>query len=131
MLTICLALMAGFLTKHFVMDFPLQTQYQCQNKGKFGHPGGLLHSALHVVGTWIVILLALHWLNLTLIEFFLIGLVEFVVHYIIDWTKMNVNNYYKLTPSQDKYWSLLGLDQYLHSITYILITFYLLYNSSL
>lgn len=38
-------LLFWLFTKHFIVDFPLQAfPYQYQNKGTYGHPGGLLHS---------------------------------------------------------------------------------------
>lgn len=44
---ITLLLILFLFTKHFIIDFLLQGQYQWKNKGTYGHPGGLLHSALH------------------------------------------------------------------------------------
>jgi hypothetical protein len=38
-------------TKHFIVDFPLQTQFQSNNKGNYGHLGGVLHAFLHGLGT--------------------------------------------------------------------------------
>jgi len=43
-MTVELLLILLLFTKHFVLDFPLQTKFQWSNKGTYGHPGGLLHS---------------------------------------------------------------------------------------
>ena len=53
---VALAAVAVLLVKHAVADFYLQTPYQYLNKGIYGHPGGLLHSGIHVVLTPLVYL---------------------------------------------------------------------------
>ena len=104
-------------TKHFILDFPLQTQYQLQHKGTYGHLGGILHSGLHGIGTW---------LSLVAFTPFAIWLafVDFVVHYHIDWAKMHLNRITGWTPNQNQFWWLLGLDQYLHAVTYIILVYF-------
>ena len=104
-------------TKHFVLDFILQNQYQIQNKGTYGHPGGILHSGLHGIATWLCLIwftpLAL-WL----------AFVDFVVHYHIDWAKMHLNRITGWTINQSPFWWLFGLDQYLHALTYIGLVYF-------
>mgnify|MGYP003342767138 CR=1 FL=1 len=80
-----LILITLLFTKHFIVDFPLQKPYQWQNKGTYGHPGGLLHAVLHEAGT----VLCFAWYA-PLASIFL-GFFDFVVHYHIDWAKMNLN----------------------------------------
>ncbi len=103
-------------TKHFVIDFPLQKPYQWMNKGTYGHPGGLLHSGLHGLGTLLcLIMFTPYALGLAVLDF--------AVHYHIDWAKMNLNS--KMgwgANTHEEFWWLLGLDQYLHALTYIGIT---------
>jgi hypothetical protein len=100
--------------KHFVVDFLLQTRYQWSNKGTYGHPGGVLHSGLHGVGTYLcVALFTSHEVALGL------ALIDWVVHYHIDWAKMRLNERFGLTPASPKFWVLLGLDQLLHQLTYV------------
>jgi hypothetical protein len=41
--------------KHFIFDFYYQPPYMWQNKGTFGHWGGLVHSGLHALATGIII----------------------------------------------------------------------------
>ena len=53
---VALAAVAVLLVKHAVADFYLQTPYQYLNKGIYGHPGGLLHSGIHVALTPLVYL---------------------------------------------------------------------------
>lgn len=115
---IILALLLALFTKHFYVDFPLQTPYQWQNKGTYGHPGGLLHSFLHGVGTFIVVLIFTTNLWLAIV----VGLFDFVIHYHVDWAKMNINKKYGWkADTHPEFWTLLGADQYLHAVTYLAI----------
>lgn len=109
-------LLVLFGIKHFVIDFPLQKAYQYQNKGTYGHPGGLFHAGLHGIGTWF----CLFWINpfwATLMAVF-----DAFVHYHIDWAKMRLNAYFGWGPTtHEEFWILLGFDQLLHWLTYVLI----------
>jgi hypothetical protein len=106
------------MIKHFIVDFPLQAfPYQYKNKGTYGHPGGLLHSGLHVFGTFF----ALVWF-VGLYPAVVFALLDGVIHYHIDWAKMNINAKMGWGPTtHEQFWSLLGLDQLLHSLTYLWI----------
>lgn len=109
-----LKVFTAFQIKHFICDFPLQGPFQYKNKGTYGHPGGLLHSIIHALGTLPICLLFNFPLYLVLLDA--------VIHYHIDWAKMNINKHYNLLPNNSEYfWWLLGLDQFLHQLTYILI----------
>lgn len=101
-------------TKHFIIDFPLQWEYQWQNKGTYGHPGGLIHAALHGIGTYLCFI----WFDIAIALIF--AFADVIIHYHIDWAKMNLNTHFSWRPeSSEKFWWLLGLDQYLHALTYI------------
>ncbi len=110
-----------FLTlKHFVVDFLLQTPYQWQNKGKFLHPGGLLHACLHGLAT--AIILAVFIIPLKTIA--VVVLVEMLVHYFTDYLKVNINQWKAWGPNtHPEFWYLLGLDQMIHSLTYLWILY--------
>lgn len=100
--------------KHFIVDFPLQTSYQYLNKGKYLHFGGILHSSLHGVATFICFLFAAP--DLALIA----ATIDFVVHYHVDYLKVNVNNKFNWKPNtHEEFWWLLGLDQLIHTLTYL------------
>ena len=114
--TTMLTLFFLFSIKHFVIDFLLQFRYQWSNKGTYGHPGGLLHAGLHGIGTALCLLM-FPWSTIL----FLAGL-DAVIHYHIDWAKMNINARMGWTATtHEQFWWLLGLDQLLHVLTYILI----------
>lgn len=112
-----LLLLLLFSVKHFIVDFLLQKPYQWMNKGTYGHPGGILHSGLHGIAT--AGLLAFFVDPMTA---FLCGLADCVIHYHIDWAKMNLNSRMGWTATtHEEFWFLLGLDQLLHSLTYVFI----------
>lgn len=109
-----LILIAFLFTKHFVVDFPLQKPYQYLNKGTYGHPGGILHSGLHGIFT------ALCFMWYAPVAAIYLGLIDMLVHYHIDWAKMNINKKYGWGANTDEqFWWLLGLDQFLHALTYV------------
>lgn len=101
--------------KHFICDFPLQAfPYQYTNKGKYGHPGGLIHSGIHAIGTFLIFM----FVNFgTALAF---AFADFLIHYHIDWAKMNINKKFGFKPDNSEwFWILLGIDQLLHQLTYI------------
>lgn len=116
-----LLLLLAFQLKHFIFDFFYQPPYQWKNKGTFGHPGGLLHSAQHAVPTFFLLAgfagVAIAWP---------LALLEFAAHYLIDWSKMNLNKKMGWGPTtHEQFWQLLGFDQLLHQLTYLGIVFLL------
>ena len=109
-----LILILLLFSKHFLVDFPLQTKFQYSNKGTYGHPGGILHASLHGLGTFICI----YWY--APIAAIYLALADMFVHYHIDWAKMKLNSKLGWSPTtHEQFWWLLGLDQYLHAVTYV------------
>lgn len=106
------------MIKHFICDFPLQAfSYMYSNKGTFGHFGGVLHSLVHLIGTFIVMSFYTSYINA-----FSLALFDFVCHYLIDWWKMNFNIKRNLKPDNSEwFWIILGYDQLLHFFTYFII----------
>ena len=115
------AIILGFAylaVKHTAADFFLQTPYQYTNKGRYAHPGGLLHAAIHA--------------GLTAPVFFILApasgmigaailLAEFAIHYHVDWAKEQLTSRNELSHSATWYWRILGVDQLLHSLTCVVI----------
>lgn len=118
-----LTLFTLFILKHFVADFPLQSQRMVDEKGIYGREGGIVHAGIHgwftmmiimtfyIVNGWDVIAAGLMAA--------LLGLLDASIHYHIDWAKMRLGK--GLTPADRCFWILLGVDQMLHYLTYVLI----------
>ncbi len=115
---LALAAVAVLLVKHAVADFYLQTPYQYLNKGIYGHPGGLLHSGIHVALTPLVYLVLVPG-SLLLVGGIALG--EFFLHYHIDWIKEQIVQRNGLTAQDRGFWHALGADQLIHGLTYIAI----------
>ena len=113
---------AYLLTKHAVADFFLQTPYQYKNKGTYGHPGGLLHCAIHLVLTVPVFLIAVPS-GALLATAILVG--EFIVHYHVDWSKEALVKRNALTVDKAAFWWAIGVDQLAHGLTYVVIVWVL------
>lgn len=110
-----------FQIKHLLADFVLQSAYILNNRKTYGHPGGLLHVAIHLAGS----LASLMVFGCTAQTLLLLLLTEAIIHYHIDWTKDNLVATRSLTPKDAKFWYLLGFDQFLHQITYLGMVYYL------
>ena len=110
-----LSLLALLFFKHFLADFVMQDQDMVKDKGTYGAYGGLIHSLQHAVLTLWVLL----WFNPVLA--IMLALVDGIMHYHIDWAKMNLAQ--GLTASDKKYWIYIGADQLLHYLTYLGIAY--------
>lgn len=113
--------------KHFVVDYPLQGPYQYLNKGTYGHLGGILHACYHGVGTMFVLVIIAHGAKISNEVIASICLIDIVVHYHIDWAKVQINKKMGWGPTtHEQFWVLLGVDQFLHSVTYLSFAAYLI-----
>lgn len=116
-------------TKHMIVDGPIQSAhpYQWQNKGTFGHPGGLLHAGLHGLGTFICVLIfpGPKWIVMA----GALACADFAIHYVVDWTKMNLNAKFGWNPATPNFWTAILIDQYAHYLTYLGIAWYIATHS--
>jgi hypothetical protein len=120
-----LLLIIIFAIKHFIVDFIAQTKWQYTNKHILFHLGGIFHSWLHGITT-LIILDAFHF-RIPIYILFNIAITEWVIHYFIDYFKMNIALYFNWKCNESyKFWWLLGFDQLLHYLTYCGIVYYLL-----
>ncbi len=107
----------AFEAKHFVCDFVLQTEWQVRTKGIYGHPGGFVHAGLHAI---LSIPAMLVWApSAALMGALMLG--EFLIHYHMDWSKEHIGRRKGLRVDMGAYWTLFGLDQFVHQLTYILM----------
>jgi Protein of unknown function (DUF3307) len=112
-------LLALFGIKHFLCDFLWQTPRMLSDKGRYGAAGGLQHAAAHTVGTVVVLCLIFPWDISSHIAAVILGLIDGIIHYHVDWIKQQLNR--GLTAADRMFWVWLGADQGLHYLTYILI----------
>ena len=101
--------------KHWFADFVVQFDYMVEQKGIYGAEGGIHHSLIHCVLTWLVMYAVF---QNTFIAVFT-ALFDGVVHYHIDWLKMNISRWRNLTIRDHEFWMWLGADQLAHCLTYI------------
>jgi hypothetical protein len=102
--------------KHWYIDFVNQDMDEVNHKGIYLHWTGMKHSVKHGAATSLCMLMVIGWSYIGYI--LLMGLLDFVLHYHIDWTKMNKGNRDITT---NEFWNHLGLDQMAHQLTYLLI----------
>lgn len=110
-----LILLFLFITKHFIIDFILQTERQVFTKGIWGHPVGFSHSFEH--GIWTAVILVFY----IKIELALcLAFSEIFIHYVTDFCKMAFG---EKNCQKKRFWIQLGLDQYIHYLTYFYLIF--------
>lgn len=110
-----LLLMSLLILKHFVADFLFQPPYMYLNKGTYGHLGGISHVLVHNVCSGIIMIFFVEPITA-----FGLCLAEAIIHYHIDWAKMNINRMTGWGPlTSENFWRLLGVDQSLHYMTYV------------
>lgn len=104
-----------FQIKHYLGDFQFQTGWMATNKGRYGHPSGIVHAGLHgALSLPILLWFALPWqMALGL------ALAEVVLHYHIDWAKARRVRDAEVTDTDPRFWHYLGLDQAAHQLTYV------------
>ena len=112
-------LLALFGIKHFICDFVLQYPYMLEQKGTYGAAGGIAHATIHALGTLVVLVIGLPWGLAGHIAALILGIIDGVIHYHIDWVKQQLNN--GLTVADRMFWVWFGADQGLHYLTYIVI----------
>jgi hypothetical protein len=105
--------------KHFIFDFVFQPPYMWQNKGTYGHPGGIFHAYAHALATFWILILAASVAGPTALA---LAIGEFMIHYHMDWFKMWYNKKKGWGPTtHNEFWIFLGVDQLVHYLTYIAI----------
>ena len=112
------------MTKHIIADYYMQYPWMYKYKGTYGHPGGISHSIWHGVLT-IAVLFGIASAGLltdvSYMMFILLGVLDAVAHYHIDYVKSNSWKRWPCTPSDQLFWIIHGTDQLAHGLTYFLI----------
>lgn len=113
-----------FQVKHWYADFKIQTYMQTVKKGIWLNPVGISHSVDHMWGSMLALLVfSMIITPITWWLIILIAIVEAVIHYIIDFTKVK---YGCKDNTKPQFWNQFGLDQLAHQTCYLLIVLYLL-----
>lgn len=116
-------LLVAFQVKHFIADYPLQTPYML---GKMKSTGWVKPLAVHaLIHAMFTIFIAI-WFNPHLA--LALGVIDFILHFIIDRLKASPNLGGRFKPDQPYFWWALGADQMAHHLThyifiYMLITY--------
>ncbi len=108
--------------KHFVCDGPLQTAAMVRDKGHYGRFLGIVHSGAHGLSTGLVLLVA--GLAIPPLSFgvaALLAILDFVIHYHVDFSKEQIVRRAGWTTAVPQFWWALSADQSLHQLTYLLI----------
>lgn len=111
-------LFALLFIKHWYIDFVNQSDAEVKGKGIYGNWDGLGHSIKHGLATSVIFFLFLFDVQFAL----LLGFIDFVVHYHVDYCKMRFGNRDITTKA---FWAQLGLDQLAHYLTYLLLVWLL------
>lgn len=127
MVTLFFLLFLGLELKHYIADYFLQPGWVLSGKGDFRQPGGYAHAGAHAGLTAVVLILAgtpWPWLA---------GIVaaEFVVHYLLDYSKIHYSRGVHVDTQPGRFWSLHGLDQISHQLTYAAIIYAVLVSKGL
>jgi hypothetical protein len=99
--------------KHTICDLAIQRLFPADKKFYFNPPAHT-HYFHHAVGSFLIG---------TMIDFkyaILIGIIDYIAHWHIDYAKTLIKNHYGLTQSDNRFWVLQSIDQALHFATYYL-----------
>lgn len=108
--------------KHYYADFVIQTYSQTVRKGIYRDIIGISHSLDHIWSTMVVLLIFSIFYPISAISILVIAIIEGIVHYHIDWTKVKFGVKDLTKPL---FWNQFGLDQLAHQLTYLLMAIYL------
>lgn len=109
--------------KHYYADFVIQTYMQTVKKGVWLNPVGISHSLDHVWGTLVALLLFNFFIPVSAGLILVIGFLEGLIHYVIDFVKVR---YGIKDLTKPLFWNQFGMDQLAHQITYIIIALIIL-----
>jgi hypothetical protein len=112
--TMAILMLVWLQVKHYVADYLLQPKWVLFSKGDMRRAGGYVHAGIHAVGSIPAYLIA----GLGLLDIAILCVAEFVVHYLVDFVKVDLSGRIKAGPDTMSYWALHGGDQLLHQLTY-------------
>ena len=112
-------LLIAYQVKHFICDYPLQTEYML---GKFKDVDWVaplsLHCFVHAVGTMLVLSI------FSDVEYLVVfALLDYWLHFIMDRVKASPKMLGRFKPDNKYFWWALGFDQKWHHLTHYLIIY--------
>ncbi len=119
MVGVLFGLLIGLEVKHFVADYLLQPGWILAGKGNIFHPGGYAHAGVHAVMSLVVLLLVGTPIGLAAA----ICAGEFVLHYALDYSKIQYSKGVHVESQPARFWALHGIDQLAHQLTYVAMVF--------
>lgn len=122
MLGVFFVLLLGLEFKHYVADYFLQPAWMLGGKGDVRHPGGYAHAGIHAGLTAVVLLVA----GTPMVTLASIVVAEFIVHYLLDYSKIHYSRGVHVDSAPRRFWALHGIDQLTHQVTYAAIIFVVL-----
>ena len=105
------------MIKHFIIDLGVQQYLGQSGKHRYFSKLAHYHYLHHGLGTFVVC-----WLLLPVDIALLIGIVDWFVHWHIDFCKHHLNRAIGAVPRTMRWWWTNVLDQCLHTATYWIIT---------
>lgn len=101
--------------KHMFADYFFQTPKMLSGRGEYMHVGRAQHAGVHIIGSAIAF-----WIIGASSMFILaLAVIEWIVHFNIDWAKARYSDAKSLSPDQAGFWRAAGVDQALHQLTYV------------
>lgn len=101
--------------KHMFADYFLQTGKMLAGRSRYLHLGRLQHAGIHALGSFLVFLILGAPIGFSIA----VVMVEWAVHFHIDYAKARYSEKQALEPTQPRFWQAFGVDQVLHQLTYI------------
>jgi hypothetical protein len=114
MLELFFVLFVGLEIKHYIADYFLQPAWMLVGKGDLRRLGGYAHAGVHAALSAVVLLVA--GTPFTVLVGLVVG--EFVVHYILDYSKIHYSKGVHVDGNPRRFWALHGVDQLTHQLTY-------------
>jgi Protein of unknown function (DUF3307) len=112
--TMTILMLVWLQLKHYVADYLMQPKWVLFAKGDMRRAGGYVHAGIHALASIPAYLIA----GLELTDMAVLCVAEFIIHYVVDFIKVDLSARYKSGPDTTIYWALHGGDQLLHQLTY-------------
>ena len=113
-------LLVIYQVKHFLCDYPLQTQWMLEKAKETGWVMPMFaHALVHSLSTMMIV--AVFNINL-----WWLAVVDFVIHFTMDRTKASPSMLNRFGLDNKFFWWSLGFDQMVHHLTHYFIIYILI-----